>query len=405
MRVYLDNGSATPPLPEVVEAMQPFLRECFASPSALYQEAHQARAAIHQAREQFARFINAQEPENILFTSNGTEAINLAIKGTFWANQKRGQHVVFSAIEHPAITNSLRFLEQFGCTFTQVSVNGDGTIDPDAIREALQADTILVAVHHANHDLGTIQPLQKIGEMLADRGIPFFVDATASAGWLPVNVADWNASLVALSPLRFYGPKGAGVLYRHRRARLAPLIDGGDQEYGKRAGSQNIPAIVGAGVAAEIATSRFSDWSSHAGQLQTKTWDNLNSAIPYIRLNGPPPGPRRHPVNLNISVEFVEGEGLALSLDVRGIALGSGAACVTQTMRIPPALRAIGLDETLAKGNILIGLGKDNTFAEIDYLVETFTRTVTMLREMSPAWDDFQKGLVDSKISPRHSGI
>jgi len=400
MRVYVDYQAATPVLPEVLEAMRPFFGERFGNPSSLHQEGHVTKEALARAREQVACFLNAEAAENIIFTGNGTEAVNLAIKGAFFANQKRGKHIVLSSIEHPAVTNSINFLEGLGCTHTKVAVGAEGRVDPQAVRAALRDDTVLVCLHHANHDIGTIQPVEEIGAMLAERGILFFVDAIASAGWIPIDVQRWNAGLVAISPHRFYGPKGVGVLYRNRRARITPLIHGGDQEEGRRAGTENIPAIVGGSLAAEIAGRELKSRAAHVRELQEMAWKGLSREVEFIRLNGPRPGGQRHPGNLNISVEFAEGEGLALTLDMRGVALASGAACVTKTMRVPPVLAAIGLDESLAKGNVLISLGKDNTVAEVEYLVNTFARTVASLREMSPTWDDFQKGAIDSKISP-----
>jgi len=400
MRVYADHQGATPVLPEVLEAMHPYFSERFGNASSLHQEGHLAKEALAVARERMAHFLNAEASENIIFTGNGTEAVNLAIKGAFFANQKRGRHVVLSTIEHPAVTNSIKFLESLGSTVTKVAVDGEGRVDPESVRAAVRDDTILVCLHHANHDIGTIQPLEEIGAMLADRGILFFVDAIASAGWVSIDAQKWNAGLLAISPHRFYGPKGAGVLYRNRRARINALLHGGDQEDGRRAGTENIPAIVGSGLAAEIAGRELEKRAAHVRRLQESAWKCLSQNVEFIRLNGPLPGRERHPGNLNLSVEFVEGEGLALTLDMRGVALASGAACVTKSMRIPPVLEALGLDESLAKGNVLISFGKDNTVAEVEYLVNTFARTVSSLREMSPGWDEFQKGMVDSRISP-----
>jgi cysteine desulfurase len=368
--------------------MEPYLQDRFGIPASPHQEGHEAKEAVKLARERFAALVNAEDVENILFTSNGTEAMNLAIKGAFFRNQKREQHVVLSEIEHPAVSKSVAFLESLGCTKTEVRVDAEGRVSPEEIREAIRENTILVAVHHSNHDLGTIQAIEAIGKIVAERGILFFVDATASAGWLPVDVQKWKASLAAFSPHRFYGPKGAGVLYRNRRARIAPLLHGGAQEDGKRAGTENVAAIVGAGFAAEIAAREQSSRARHVEELQKRTWSELSRQVGGIRLNGPSPGVDRHPGNLNLSAQGIEGESLALALDMRGIALASGAACTTKSLQVPPALKAIGLDESFARGNVLMTFGKDNTVAEVDYMVETFARTVAMLREMSPAWKE-----------------
>jgi cysteine desulfurase len=399
VRVYLDHQAATPVLPEVLEAMLPFQSEAFGNCSSLHAEGVAARAAVNKAREQLAEFIGASSPEEILFTGNGTEAVNLAVKGAAFANQRRGKHIVMTAAEHPAVTSSCAWLADFGFSTTSVPVDSEGRVEPGLIARAMRADTILVCVHHANHDIGTVQELDQIGGITSERGIPLFVDAVASAGWLPINVDKIRSDLLAFSPHRFYGPKGVGVLYRHRRARIVSLIHGGDQESGKRAGTENVPAIVGAGLAAEIAGHEAGSRAEHTRALQKKAFADIYPSVPHLKLNGPPPGPHRHPANLNVSVEFAEGEGLALMLDVKGFAIAAGAACVTKSMRVPPVLAAIGLPESLAKGNVIISFGRDNTEEEVDRFVEAFSKAVEKLREMSPLWDDFQRGIIKSEIT------
>lgn len=387
MRVCFDHQLSTPLLPEAQAAMEPWWRHECASPSALHQGGHAARTALATAREAFARFLGAESPEHVLFTGNGTEAVNLAIKGTAWANARRGRHLVTSTIERPASANSLQFLETHGFEVTRVPVDPLGRLDPAAIKAALRPDTILVALHHANHDLGTIQPLDRIGPLLAEHGIPLFVDAIASAGWLPIDVRQWEAALVAVSPHRFHGPKGVGVLYRNRRARLTSLIHGGDQEQGFRAGTENLPAIAGAAVAAQWALAHLSEHAAHVTHLQSALWNGLR-AIPHTHLNGPEPGPKRLPSNLNLSLEFVEGEGLALTLDLKGFAIGAGAACVTKSLRVPPVLAAIGRPEEIALGTILLSLSKDNTLEEVARFLEIFPKVVHHLRSLSPRWEE-----------------
>lgn len=398
-RIYFDYQSATPLLPEAQEAMLPFLRDQFGNPSALHQEGFAAREAIKAAREQCAAMLNAEGPENILFTANGTEAINLAIKGSAFANQRRGRHIVYSAVEQPAVNACIDWLQSIGFTATRIPVTSDGWIDPAAVEVAIRQDTIMVCTHFSNLDIGTIQPIEALSRITGERGIPLFVDAISAAGWLPIDVQGLRIDLLACSPSRFYGPKGVGILYRHRRARLQPIIHGGDQESNLRAGTENIPAIVGAGVAAVEASRELSNRYTHVAALQRYTWQSLIARCTHLKLNGPAPGEHRHPANLNVSVEFVEGEGLALMLDSKGIAIAAGAACVTKSMRLPPILAAIGLPESLAKGNVLFSFGKDNTEAEVDILIETFAKAVSTLREMSPPWDDFQRGLVKSEIA------
>jgi cysteine desulfurase len=386
--VYLDHQSATPALPEVLEAMKPFLAEHFGNASSLHQRGLRARDAIELARSQVASFINAGSAESIIFTSDGTEAANLAVKGTAWANQRRGKHLILSGIEHPAVLNSAAFLEAQGFACTRLPVDRLGRVDPKQVRNAVTDKTILVAVHHVNHDIGTIEPIRAISEAAHEKGVPLYVDAEASAGWLPVDVQELGADLLSFSPHRFYGPKGVGVLYRHRRAQLMSLLHGGDQEGGFRAGVKNVAGIVGAGVAAEMAQRELPERAAHAARLQRRLWDGLRSKITRLRLNGPEPGPERSPVNLNISAEGTEGEGQMLLADMRGIALASGSACVSKSLAASHVLKAIGLEASLAQAAVIFSLGKDNSEEDIDSVLETFPQIISKLREMSPAWEE-----------------
>jgi cysteine desulfurase len=391
-RIFLDHQAGTPLAPEVAEAMRPFFTEQFGNPSSLHGLGLTAREAVATAREQVASLINAASPDEILFTSGGTEAANLAVKGTAFAHERRGRHIVVSATEHPAVLNSVAFLESRGFASTRVPVDREGFVSPDAVRAALRDDTILVCVQHANHDIGTLEPVREIGNVAGERGIPLFVDATASGGWLPVDARAMGADLLSLSPHRFHGPKGVGVLYRSRRARLTPLHHGGDQESGLRAGTENVPGIVGAGAAAALAQRELPERVKRIRALQERLWAGLQREIPHLRLNGPVPGPRRSPVNLNVSLEFTEGEGLALMCDLQGLLIASGPSCVEKSKKIPPVLAAIGLPEPLAQASILLSPGRDNTPAEMDEAVRILAAAVARLREMSPAWDEFQRG-------------
>ena len=403
-RVYLDHLSATPVLPEVFEAMKPYFTEAFGNASSLHQHGLRVRDALQKAREQFASFVHAESPDDIFFTSDGTESANLAIKGVAYANQRKGNHLVVSATEHPSVLNSVEFLEKQGFTCTRVPVDREGFVNPADVAAAVTDKTILVAVHHVNHDIGAIQPIAEIGKIAAEKGVAFFVDAEASAGWLPIDVQAMGASLVSFSPHKFYGPKGVGVLYRHRRARLLSILHGGVQEGGRRAGTENIPAIIGGGVAAEIAQRELPERTAHTARLQRRLWEGLRARIPFIKLSGSEPGPRRISTSLNISTEFIEGEGQLLLLDTKGIAVASGSSCVSKSLKISHVLGAIGLDHALAQGNLIMSLGKDNTDEDVDYVIETFAAIVEKLRAMSPMWDEFQKGLIDSVISPRGQG-
>jgi cysteine desulfurase len=397
-QVYFDYQSATPVLPEVFEAMRPFFTESFGAPYSLHRHGLRARDALNQARQQVASLIQAGSAEEIIFTSGGTEAANLAVKGAAYASQKRGNHIVASAIEHPAVLKSIEFLEAQGFSAARVPVDSQGRIKPAEIAKALTDKTILVCVHHANHDVGTIQPVREIAAVLEERGVPLFVDATASGGWLPVQVQDWGASLVALSPHRFYGPKGVGLLYKSRRARLQSIIHGGMQEGERRAGTENVPGIVGAGVAAQLAERDLNERRTHTAGLQMQLLNRLRQTIPHLLLNGPEPGPERLSTNLNISFEFVEGEGVVLMADMQGVSMASGAACVSKALKASPVLTAMGVPHALAQGNVIITLGKDHPSEDIDYAAQVLSKVVEKLRAMSPAWDDFQRGTVKSAV-------
>ena len=403
-RVYLDHLSTTPVLPEVFEAMKPYFMDAFGNPSSLHQEGLRVREALARARRQIASLIHGESPEDIIFTSCGTEANNLAIKGVAYANQRRGQHLVVSETEHPSILNSVEFLEKQGFTCTKVKVDKEGRINPEDVRAAITDKTILISIQHVNHDIGTIQPISDIGRIAGEKGIPLHVDATISGGWLPIDVQAMGANLLTLSPHRFYGPKGVGVLYRNRKARLVSILHGGVQENGRRAGTENVPAIVGAGVAAEIAQRDLTHRIAHTARLQKQLWEGLKANVPFILLNGPEPGPQRISTSLNISTEFIEGECQLLRCDISGIEVSSGSSCVSKSLKISHVLAAIGLDHALAQGNLILSLGQENTEADMAYVIENFTKIVRQLRSMSPMWDEFQKGVIDSVINPTGCG-
>lgn len=404
-RVCLDHLASTPLLPEAFEAMKPYLQEAWGNPASLHQEGLRAREALAAARTRLATMIGAESPEEILFTSGGTEALNLAVKGVAYANQRRGNHLVVSAIEHPAVLQSIEFLEKQGFACSRIPVDAEGRIDPAAVRAAITERTVLIGIHLANHDVGTIQPVAALAQIAAERGIACLVDATTSGGWLPIDVRALGVNLLALAPHRFYGPKGVGVLYRNRRARMVGLLHGGGQEQGRRAGTENVPGIVGAGVAAEVAARDLANRIAHTGRLQQRLWSGLAARVPYLKLNGPPPGPDRIPTSLNLSTEFIEGEGQALLCDMHGFAVATGSSCLSKSLKASHVLDAIGLDHTLARANLIVSLGKDNTDEQIDRFLDVFAgKVVPRLREMSPRWDDFQRGQIDSVIAPRGSG-
>ena len=403
-QVYLDHQSTTPLAPEVFEAMKPYFMEAFGNPSSLHQHGLRVRDAIAKARSQIAALINAESPEEIFFTSDGTESANLAVKGVAYANQRKGNHLVICETEHPSVINSVEFLEKQGFTCARVKVDKEGLINPEDVRAAITDKTTLIAVHHVNHDIGTIVPIREIGKIAGEKGIAFYVDAEASAGWLPIDVQAMGANLLSLSPHRFYGPKGVGILYRNKKARIVSMMHGGVQEGGRRAGTENVPAIIGAGLASEIALREMPKRIAHTAKLQKLLWDGLKTKIPYIKLNGPEPGSKRISTSLNLSTEFIEGEGQLLLCDMSGIAVASGSSCVSKSLKVSHVLSAIGLDHALAQGNIIMSLGDANTEEDVDYVIESFEKIVKKLRGMSPMWDEFEKGQIDSVIAPTGRG-
>ena len=378
-RVYLDHLSGGPLAPEVSAAMRPWLEEIPGNTASLHRHGLKAREALDTAAAQCAAKIGATA-DDLVFTSSGTEANNLAIKGVAEAQRERGTHLILSNIEHPSIDQSVAWLEKQGFTATRVPVDREGRLSVGAVTEAITEQTILIATHHANHDLGTVQNLPALGALAGDRGIPLLIDATASGGWLPVDVTAHSISLLTLAPHRFGGPQGVGVLYRNPRVPLAPQLHGGVQQDGLRAGTENLAAIVGAGAASALPAIEVTP-------LQQQLHGGLLERIEQMTLNGPEPGPDRLPTQLNYSLAGLEGEGLALALDMQGVAIASGAACVTQNLAIPPALAAIGLDAAQAKGNVLLSLGRDSTAADVDHVLEIIPKQVDKLRTLSPTWD------------------
>jgi cysteine desulfurase len=402
--IFLDHLSSTPVDPRVFEAMKPYFTEVFGNPSSLHRYGLQVRDALLGAREQFASLVNAASPEDILLTSGGTEANNLAIKGVAYANQRKGNHLVLCETEHPSVLESVAFLEKNGFTSTKVPVTSEGILRLDKLREAITDKTILIAVHHANHDIGAIQPIAEVGKIAAERGVAFFCDATASAGWVPIDVQAMGVHLLSFAPHRFYGPKGVGVLYRNRKARLVSILHGGVQENGRRAGTENVPAIVGGGLAAELARKELPQRAARVQALQKRMLDGLAARVPYLKFNGPPCGPLRSPTNVSLATEFIEGEGQLLLLDHFGVCVASGGSCVSKSLKVSHVLSAIGLDHALAQGSIIMTLGKENTEEEVDEVIETMAKVVEKLRGMSPMWDEFQRGKIDSTVSPRGIG-
>ena len=382
-RIFLDHAATTPADPRVVEAMLPYFSDSFGNPSSIHSLGLETRTAVAEAREKVASLIGAASDE-IIFTSGGTEADNLAIKGVALANAHKGKHIVTTRIEHHAVEESCRYLEKQGIKVTHVAVDHDGLVDPREVERAVTPETILISVMHANNEVGTIQPIAEISRVARSRGIYFHTDAVQTVGHIPAKVDDLGVDLLAISAHKLYGPKGVGVLYVRKGTRIVPFMHGGGQERGLRATTENVPGIVGFGKAAEIAQAEMDAESKHVTRLRDKLIKGLLERIPQVRLNGHPT--QRLPNNVNISVASVEGESLAVSLDLEGIAVSTGSACSSEAMEPSHVLTAMGVPVELARGSLRSSLGKKNTDEEIDRVLEAFPRIVSRLRAVSPLW-------------------
>ena len=377
--IYLDHAATTPVTPSVMEAMAPFFTACFGNASAVYGTGREARKAVEKARKQTAEAIGA-EPREILFTGGGSESDNMAVKGTAFALRDKGRHIITTAIEHPAVLNACRWLEKQGFEVTYILPDGEGWIDPEDVRKAVRNDTILISVMAANNEIGTIEPVGTIGETAREKGIVFHIDAVQAAGAIPVDVNAWHADLLSLSAHKFNGPKGAGVLYIRRGVRLDPLIHGGEQERGLRAGTENVACIAGMGQAIEDATEKLAENAGKASRLRDRLTAGILSAVPDAVLNGPSEG--RLPNNCSIRFPRIDGEALLLRLDLAGIAASSGSACTAGSQKTSHVLKAIGLTEEEAKGSLRLTTGPENTEEEIDKAVRAVKQIVEDLRSM-----------------------
>jgi len=382
-KAYLDHASTTPTDPRVMEAMLPYLSQIFGNPQSLHEWGQEAKAALEEARGKVASLMGATA-EEIYFTSSGTEANNFALKGMTWAQERRGKHVITSQIEHHSVLHSLRALEREGFTFTQVPVDSQGLIDPAAVEEAITEETVLISVMHANGEVGTIEPIAEIAKIAKRHGIPFHTDGVATVGTIPVDVEALGVDLMSLAGHQFYGPKGVGTLYIRRGTRILPFIDGGIQEGGRRAGTENMAGIVGLGVAAELAQGEMSPRIAHLTLLRDRLREGLSKRIDHLYLTGHPQS--RLPGHVSMVIEYVEGEALLLSLNLKGVAASSGSACTSQALKASHVLEALGIDPALAQGSLLLTLGKDTTSQEVDYLLEVLPPIVERLRELSPLY-------------------
>jgi len=387
-RVYLDNAATTPLLPEVREAMMPYLGKLFANPSSLHDWGDAAREAIEVARARVAQLIGASA-EEIIFTGNGTESNNFAIKGLALAQQAKGKHVVISAIEHFSVLHSARTLEKWGFELTLIPVDKYGVVDPDDVRRSIRKDTVLVSVMHANGEVGTIEPIQDIAKITRENKVPFHTDAVATAGTIPVDVKELGVDALSLAGNQFYGPKGVGALWVRKGVRIMPLLDGGVQEGGRRAGTEDVPAIVGLGKAAELANANMATRIEHLTQLRARLLTELPGKIEHVVVTGHPRN--RLPGNASFCVRFIEGESMLMLLSSQGVAVSSGSACTSRALKASHVLIAMGIPHELAQGSILFTLGVDNTYEDVDYVLEVMPAIADRLRQMSPLYSKFIK--------------
>jgi cysteine desulfurase len=386
--VYLDHYAATPVLPEVAEAMRPFLRDDFGNPSSLHSRGDDARVALEEAREKVASLIGAAS-EEIIFTSGGTEANNTAVKGIAWMARRKGNHVVVSAVEHFSVLHAARTLEKFDFEVTEVGVDAQGMVDPDEVASAMRDDTVLVSVMTANGEVGTIQRVKDIARVVKAKGVTFHTDAVAAAGYIPIDVNDLGVDAMSIASDLLYGPKGSGALWVRKGVRLMPLLDGGIQEGGRRGGTENVPGIVGMGTAAELAARDLEARADKLSSMRDRLIKGLMDAIPRLHLTGHPT--MRLPWNASFVVEFIEGESMLLFLDQKGIAVSSGSACTSRALKGSHVLTACEVPAEMASGSLLFSLGIENETGDIDYVLETLPPIVDRLRQMSPLYAKYLK--------------
>jgi cysteine desulfurase len=392
-RVYMDHIAGTPVDPRVVDAMLPYLQEKFGNPQNIHSYGQAAAEALEFSRAQVASLINA-DPTEIYFTSSGSESNNFALKGLALANRKKGKHIVVSAVEHLSVLNSVKSLERLGFTSTQVPVDSQALVDPEAVRRAITPETSVVSVMMANSEVGTIQPIREIAAVCRDMGVALHTDAVAAAGIIPVDVEDMSGvQALSLSGNQFYGPSGSAALWVRKGTSVLPLIDGGIQERGKRAGAENLAGIVGLGQAAEIARQEMQSRRETVQPLRDRIIQNLSFEMEHVVLTGHPV--RRLPHHASFCVAFVEGEAMLLTLDMQGIAVSSGSACTSKSLKVSHVLLAMGLDHALAQGSLVFSLIHSLTPEDIDYFIEVFPASIKRLRKMSPLYTQYMEDQKD----------
>lgn len=382
-RIYLDHAATTPVHPRVRDAMLPYLEHKFGNPSSLHSSGQEAAQAVQQGRQSVAQLIGAR-PEEIFFTSGGSESDTMALFGVFYARGDKGGHIITTAIEHHAVLHTCQALEKRGAHVTYLPVDRHGLVTPEQVAAAIRDDTILVSVMHANNEIGTIEPIADIGRVCRERGVLFHTDAVQTVGHLPLEVESLNVDLLSLSAHKFYGPKGVGALYKRKGVRITPLIYGGGHERGLRSGTENVPGIVGAGEAARLTLEEMPREGPRQTALRDRLLAGIEERIPDVIRTGHPT--RRLPNNASVCIRYVEGESMLLNLDFAGIAASSGSACTSGSLEASHVLLAIGLEHEIAHGSLRLSLGHDNTDEEIAFVVETLPPIVDKLRAMSPLY-------------------
>lgn len=385
-KAYFDNAATTRVDRRVLEAMNPYFYDYFGNPSSLHSFGEAPKEGVEKARESVAQLIGTR-PEEIIFTSSGTEANNFAVKGIAFANRQKGKHVVISAIEHFSVFHSAKTLEKWGFEVTHLPVDGHGLVDPKDVANAIRPETVLVSVMHANNEIGTIEPIQEITKVTREKGVYFHTDAVATVGSILVDVSELGVDSLSLAGNQFYGPKGAGALYIRKGVRVAPLIDGGIQEGGKRAGTEDVPAIVGLGRAAEIALDELSGRGKYLQELRNYFISRLLKEIEHIQLTGHPT--KRLPGHVSVAIRFIEGESMLMFLNMKGIAASSGSACTSRALKASHVLISIGLPHEIAHGSLVFSIGEENTKEDVDYVLVELPPIVKRLRDMSPLYSKF----------------
>jgi cysteine desulfurase len=382
-RVYLDNNATTPLAPEVFEAMKPYLLEDFGNASSIHWYGQRAKNAVEKARQQVAKLLNAR-PSEVIFTSGGTESDNAAIFGIVQAARLAAPHIITTGIEHHAVLNTAQALEKRGVSVTYVGVGASGVVDPEEVKRAVRPETVLISIMHANNEIGTIQSLEEIGGIAREHDVYFHTDAVQSVGKIPVDVEKLGVDLLSLSAHKFNGPKGVGAMYIRKGTILKPLLYGGHHERDRRPGTENVPGIVGLGMAAELALAHLEEAVQRVAGLRDRLERGILERVPQVSVNGDPG--RRLPTTSNLCFDYVEGEGFVIAMDLRGIACSTGAACSSGSVEPSHVLSAIGLTPEQARSSIRLSLGRYNTAEDIDATLETLPAVVERLRSVSPRW-------------------